>query len=108
MNIELLKKLAERFGITFGIMFGVIFTLHVFILLILSFIQMESLVVSGLDVTSMTWYGRVVVVFFYLIVPMVLAGWRTLLSHEFHELTGDDADNKETESAPEQDSATTD
>lgn len=98
MNIELLKSLAKRFGITFGIMFGTIFTLHVFVLLILSFIQLKSLVVSGLDVTQMEWYGRTALVFFYLIVPVGLAGWRTL-SSEIHELTN----NKESESAPEQD-----
>lgn len=97
MNIELLKSLAKQFSITFGIMFSIVFALHVLVLLVLSFIIMESLVVSGLDVTEMTWYGRTAIVFFYLILPTFVAGWR-IFSHKIHELIK----NKESEDAPEQ------
>ena len=78
MNIEILKTIGKQFGITFGIMFSIIFLLHIIILLILSFIQMDSLVVSGLDVTSMTWFGRSVFVLFYLILPCFVAVLRVL------------------------------
>lgn len=97
MNIERIKQLAEKFGITFGIMFGVVFALHLLGLTILSFITMKFLVVSELNVVEMSWVGRTALVFFYLILPTFVAGWRTL-STEIHELIN----NKESESAPEQ------
>lgn len=105
MNTELETKLANKLtglfksiianqGVRiFTFCVTLVFLVHMLGLGIASFIMMKSLVVSGLDVVSMEVWQRVVLVIFYLIIPLAFAGWRTL-KPTFHELT----DNKETDS----------
>jgi hypothetical protein len=95
MNIKIFKHLLKTYGFAFSVSFLMVLVVHVFILAVLSFIQMESLVVSGLDVLSMTWWQRLIVVVFYLIFPMSVAGWR-LLNVIHHELSN----NKDVQQPP--------
>lgn len=81
MNKQSLKNLAELFSTTYAIVFGIALVLHVLILLVISYVKMEFLVVSGLNIVDSSAYFRAFLLIPYLFTPLVIAGirvWRKL------------------------------
>lgn len=81
MNIQLLKSYIEYFFKWFGIGLVVVFGLHLLILAILCFIDMDySPLVTGLDIVHYASWQRALLLIPYLFIPVGIASHRLWVS----------------------------
>lgn len=93
MNIQTLLATSKSFAKKFAMTFFTVLTVHVIILLGLSYVYMEFLVVSGLNFVEWGTIWRALSLVPYLILPMGVASFLTFdsLRHDNNnELTNDD------------------